>query len=209
MSAVEAAVTATEPQERAVVVRKWGAPIAYAVFAIAAWVMFVVYGRDGVSTMALSNDRDRFQLPDIDVPSRGAGLAVAIALTLAAVAAFAATMRAFRVPVWAHSVYGFLFVFGFLAWASAGALLPVTGLLMVAAAPIQIPTLYFGRFAIPHPIGPDKATYELMRSLHGLVFDSLVVLGLIHLGAALVHQFVWRDRLLRRMWFGRAGSGLP
>lgn len=87
--------------------------------------------------------------------------------------------------------------------------LPVTGLLTVAAAPIQIPTLYFGWFAIPHPIGPDKATYELMRSLHGLVFDSLVVLGLIHLGAALVHQFAWRDRLLRRMWFGRAGSGLP
>lgn len=85
--------------------------------------------------------------------------------------------------------------------------LPVTGLLMVSAAPIQIPTLYFGWFSVPHPIGPDKATYELMRSLHGLVFDSLVALGLVHLGAALVHQFVWRDQLLRRMWFRREGSG--
>ena len=46
-----------------------------------------------------------------------------------------------------------------------------------------------------------------VAGLFGLV--SLVVLGLIHLGAALVHQFAWRDRLLRRMWFGRAGSGLP
>lgn len=86
--------------------------------------------------------------------------------------------------------------------------LPVTGLLTVSAAPIQIPTLYFGWFAIPHPIGPNKATYELMRALHELVFDSLVVLGSIHLGAALFHQFVWRDGLLRRMWFRREGSGV-
>ena len=78
---------------------------------------------------------------------------------------------------------------------------------MVSAAPIQIPTLYFGWFSVPHPIGQDKATYELMRRLHGLVFDSLVALGLVHLGAALVHQCVWRDQLLRRMWFWRAGSG--
>ncbi len=86
--------------------------------------------------------------------------------------------------------------------------LPVTGLLTVSAAPIQIPTLYFGWFSVPHPIGPDKATYELMRALHELVFDSLVVLGSIHLGAALIHQFVWRDGLLRRMWFRREGSGV-
>lgn len=86
--------------------------------------------------------------------------------------------------------------------------LPVTGLLMASAAPIQIPTLYFGWFSVPHPIGPDKATYELMRALHGLVFNGLVVLGLVHLGAALLHQFVWRDGLLRRMWFRREGSGV-
>ncbi|CAN5133556.1 cytochrome b [soil metagenome] len=79
--------------------------------------------------------------------------------------------------------------------------LPVTGLLMVAAAPIQIPTLYFGWFAVPHPIGPDKATYELMSALHERAFDGLLVLGLVHIGAALLHQFVQRDGLMRRMWF--------
>lgn len=85
--------------------------------------------------------------------------------------------------------------------------LPVTGLLMVSAAPIQIPTLYFGWFAVPHPIGPDKATYELMRALHERAFDGLFVLGLVHIGAALLHQFGWRDGLMRRMWFRGAGSG--
>jgi cytochrome b561 len=81
------------------------------------------------------------------------------------------------------------------------AALPLTGMLMVSAAPIQIPTLYFGWFAVPHLIGPDKATYEMMLSLHERVFDLLIVLGLIHLGAVLFHRLVWGDGLLRRMWF--------
>jgi cytochrome b561 len=79
--------------------------------------------------------------------------------------------------------------------------LPATGVLMVSSAPIQVPTLYFGWFAVPHPIGPDKPTYELMRALHQRAFDLLIVLGLIHLGAVLFHHLVWHDRLLRRMWF--------
>jgi cytochrome b561 len=60
---------------------------------------------------------------------------------------------------------------------------------------------------VPHPIGPDKATYALMRALHEWAFDGLFVLGLVHIGAALLHQFVWRDGLMRRMWFRGAGSG--
>ena len=81
--------------------------------------------------------------------------------------------------------------------------LPVTGFLMVSSAPLQIPTLYFGWFAVPHPIGPDKATYELMRGLHGWLGNLLLALAAIHVAAALVHVLLWRDGLLRRMSFGR------
>ncbi|MGO4667098.1 cytochrome b [Bosea sp. 2RAB26] len=81
--------------------------------------------------------------------------------------------------------------------------LPVTGLLMVSAAPLQIPTLYFGWLAVPHLIGPDKATYELMQSLHAWAGNLLLALAAIHVAAALVHVLIWRDGLLRRMWFGR------
>jgi len=84
--------------------------------------------------------------------------------------------------------------------------LPLTGFLMVSSAPIQIPTLYFGWFAVPHPIGPDKATYELMRSLHDWAGDALIALGAVHLGAAVVHVLIWHDNLLRRMWFRRGGA---
>lgn len=87
--------------------------------------------------------------------------------------------------------------------------LPVTGLLMVAAAPIQIPTLFFGLFAVPHPIGPDKAVYEVMLGLHGTLFDVLAALAGIHAGAALLHHFILKDGLLRRMWFRRRPHALP
>jgi cytochrome b561 len=84
--------------------------------------------------------------------------------------------------------------------------LPLTGFLLVSAAPIQIPTLYFGWFAIPHPIGPDKPTYELLLRLHDWVGNALLALGAIHFGAVLVHVVLWRDNLLRRMWFRFGGA---
>ncbi|HEV2509045.1 cytochrome b [Bosea sp. (in: a-proteobacteria)] len=81
--------------------------------------------------------------------------------------------------------------------------LPVSGLLMVSAAPIQIPTLLFGWIAVPHPIGPDKAIYEAMLALHEALFTTLAALTAIHAGAALFHQLVLKDGLMRRVWFGR------
>lgn len=81
--------------------------------------------------------------------------------------------------------------------------LPVSGLLMVSAAPIQIPTLLFGWIAVPHPIGPDKAVYETTLRLHEALFTALAALAAIHAGAALFHQLVLKDGLMRRIWFGR------
>lgn len=81
--------------------------------------------------------------------------------------------------------------------------LPVTGLLMAAAAPIQIPTLYFGLFPVPHPIGPNPAIYKQMLWLHDQLGNILIALGTAHVAAVAVHMLVWRDGLLGRMWFGR------
>lgn len=81
--------------------------------------------------------------------------------------------------------------------------LPVTGLLMAAAAPIQIPTLYFGLFSVPHPHGPNPALYRQMLALHDKAGDLLIALGAVHVAAVAVHMLFWRDGLLGRMWFGR------
>ncbi|WP_157733155.1 cytochrome b [Bosea sp. AS-1] len=81
--------------------------------------------------------------------------------------------------------------------------LPISGLLMAAAAPIQIPTLYFGLFQVPHPIGPNPAIYQRMLWLHDRLGNILIVLGSVHVAAVAVHMLLWRDGLLGRMWFGR------
>jgi cytochrome b561 len=39
------------------------------------------------------------------------------------------------------------------------------------------------------------------RRLHGLVAPALVLLVVLHVGAAFYHQFLLKDRLLARMWF--------
>ena len=41
------------------------------------------------------------------------------------------------------------------------------------------------------------------RSGHGLTFSILFILILIHFGAAMYHQFIRKDNLLSRMWFGK------
>ncbi|MGO4405815.1 cytochrome b [Bosea sp. RAF48] len=84
--------------------------------------------------------------------------------------------------------------------------LPVTGLLMAAAAPIQIPTLYFGLFPVPHPVGPNPAIYQRMLWLHNQLGNILIALGVAHVAAVAVHMLLWRDGLLGRMWFGRRWS---
>ena len=41
------------------------------------------------------------------------------------------------------------------------------------------------------------------RGLHGMIFSTLFILILLHFGAAMYHQFIRKDNLLARMWFGK------
>jgi cytochrome b561 len=38
---------------------------------------------------------------------------------------------------------------------------------------------------------------------HGLTSSLLLALVALHFGAALYHQFILKDNLLARMWFGK------
>lgn len=62
----------------------------------------------------------------------------------------------------------------------------------------NLPAVFSG--AVPYP--QDFFQY-LPRLGHGLLSTLLVLTILLHAGAALYHQFVRRDNLLARMWFGR------
>ncbi|MCB0101270.1 MAG: cytochrome b/b6 domain-containing protein [Anaerolineales bacterium] len=41
------------------------------------------------------------------------------------------------------------------------------------------------------------------RMMHGFIVPALLLLVILHVGAALYHQFMLKDNLLARMWYGK------
>jgi cytochrome b561 len=50
--------------------------------------------------------------------------------------------------------------------------------------------------------GPPPESVFLLRDLHGLSANILLLLILMHVAAALYHQFIRKDNLIARMWYG-------
>ncbi|MDB5394179.1 MAG: cytochrome [Rhodospirillales bacterium] len=82
--------------------------------------------------------------------------------------------------------------------------LPLTGWALVSASPLNLPTVLYGVVPWPHlPMLADlenKAPLEhVLKLIHGKGAWLLIALFAVHLGAALRHQFILRDGILRRM----------
>jgi len=122
-------------------VKSWKVPIALTVFVVIAAVLFVAFGRDGISTFGLSTQSDAIQLPSVPAPTRVTDAVIVVLLALIAAWAFFQASRVRKIPVWVLGVFGFLFVLAFLTWASAGATLPVPGLL-IGTLGISIPLIF-------------------------------------------------------------------
>lgn len=58
---------------------------------------------------------------------------------------------------------------------------------------------FFGLFTIPSPVAVDRTAARQVVEVHELLANALVVLALLHAAAALVHHFVFKDDVLRRM----------
>lgn len=67
----------------------------------------------------------------------------------------------------------------------------------VLSASSGLPDAVFG----DGPMPPDFAAFPA-RAVHGLLATLLMALIVLHVAAALWHQFWRRDRLFARMWFG-------
>ena len=65
------------------------------------------------------------------------------------------------------------------------------------------PVVWFGVLPLPDFIGTNKELAVVLKDLHKIAAWTLVVLIVAHIGAALKHQFIDRDRLLARMGFGK------
>ena len=64
-----------------------------------------------------------------------------------------------------------------------------------------------GLFKIDFGVRKNPAIFHPTEDIHGYLAYALFALAGIHIAAALWHQFVRRDHLLRRMWPGQPGSG--
>jgi len=81
--------------------------------------------------------------------------------------------------------------------------LPLTGWMMSSAA--NYPVSWFGLLQLPDLVMPSEGLHEVLEEVHEALFFALLSLAGLHVMAALKHQFVDRDGLLKRMlpWGGR------
>lgn len=81
----------------------------------------------------------------------------------------------------------------------------LSGWLVVSSAIVAIPTRFFDLFVVPDIPGFGPAQFEMATTLHFLVVWLLAGLIGLHVGAALKHRFVDRDRVWSRMapWLRR------
>jgi cytochrome b561 len=100
-------------------------------------------------------------------------------------------------PRWQHmayhathlSLYALFFVVPLVGWAYS------------SAAGFHI--VLFGVWPLPDWVPADKALAALIKPWHELTAQAMAALVVLHVGAALKHQFIDRDSLLARMRPGR------
>ncbi len=74
---------------------------------------------------------------------------------------------------------------------------PLVGIVMLFAGGGALPL--FGVGEIASPWLRDREFKHTMKEIHEVLAHGLIALATLHAGAALVHHFVFRDRVLRRM----------
>lgn len=92
-----------------------------------------------------------------------------------------------------HATHGLMYLLFFAV--------PLIGWAYSSAAGFSI--VLFGVLPLPDFVSPDKAFAEVIKPWHGLAAEALAVLVVLHVAAALKHQFIDRDGLLDRMRPGR------
>ncbi|MBU6259757.1 MAG: cytochrome b [Burkholderiales bacterium] len=96
-------------------------------------------------------------------------------------------------PAWqaraAHALHGLLYLLFFAV--------PLMGWAYSSAA--GFPIVVYGVLPLPDFVPHDRALAETLKPLHGDLAWTLAVVVLLHVAAALKHQFVDRDGLLQRM----------
>ena len=75
--------------------------------------------------------------------------------------------------------------------------MPIVG--YIANSAYGAPTPFFGLFNLPPIVGKDEALATQLFTIHRWTGWLLIALVLMHVSAALYHQFIRRDSVLKRM----------
>jgi cytochrome b561 len=77
---------------------------------------------------------------------------------------------------------------------------PIVGYIMTSAYPAPVP--FFGLFNLPSIWPENRALSEQLSVVHLYLGVAIAVVAAVHIGAALFHHFVRKDRVLMRMISG-------
>ncbi len=75
--------------------------------------------------------------------------------------------------------------------------IPVTGWLYSSAAGVSV--VYLNLIPLPDLMGKDKALSHLLKEIHETLNWTMLAFVVLHVAAALKHQFMDHDHLLERM----------
>jgi cytochrome b561 len=97
-------------------------------------------------------------------------------------------------PAWqkfaAHATHNLLYVLFFAV--------PLVGWAFTSAAGFQV--VLFGVLPLPDLVSADKALAKAIKPWHAYLAYAMGALVVMHVAAALKHQFIDRDGLIGRMW---------
>jgi cytochrome b561 len=75
--------------------------------------------------------------------------------------------------------------------------LPITGWVISSAA--GLPVSFFGWFVLPNLVLPNEELRILFQNIHEWLAYALIALICLHVAAALKHQFINKNDIMRRM----------
>lgn len=81
-------------------------------------------------------------------------------------------------------------------------IVPLVGWAYSSAA--GFPVVVFGVLPLPDFVPVSKELAALIKPWHQITAFALAGLVLMHIGAAVKHQFIDKDKLINRMWPGRS-----
>lgn len=125
-------------------VRSWKTPVILAVLAALSLVVFAIGSPSTTPTFRLSQEGDRFFVPDLVVSAPVAGWFCTVLLVGITLLAIAKVRAGLPVPGWSLAVFGALFVAAFLTWVVGSAGTPSVALsgLLAGSVTLAVPLIF-------------------------------------------------------------------